>query len=629
MGKRLSLLQIAIAAAFLLNAAAHFHSHSNEHGSPYRRIGQKYGMSSCAFAPTLNHHRLPSSLLFHQPSNSQSSGSPCVTPPIIPHLRSVKTPPLFMSAPPSTKSNEAPNSAVQASTPEYPLVVVVGGSGFLGSEIRRQLQERGVRYIATSTKGGGEEKFAPIDLTAADAEEQFYSLIANSEAEKVAVISAMGTIGTSEDEGVNSALARAIKGAHRANIEDNVGSDDDDQKVGVERFVMIGNTDRVRKLARNVPFLKGYASGKDEAESALKECFGNQGCIIKPSFIYGGDEFSLQPPRVPTNLGSIASEVLGLYPFQALADKLHNTLAVPLAPPDSVEIVAATAVNVALGIVEGYTEELEGEAIKMAGSVRGWKEKIRYNKWVKEELEGWESGIVYDGSGKEAHSIAVMEIDEERRWKRIADLKEKLLRGGSPSVGYGDDIDDAIANMEELECLRPQSMKPAYDPKLNGQWHFVLSKDDLGTSLIKELLPPEYFFGDDDSATTSTSTPPWKVLLNNLYQLKGLYMKIYDEQSKIDIVLSSNILFGKVPIDIVISTSLISTNYGEETNGILLLEKFESIEVGGISLPVPYSWQRFRYLEITYLDDEIVIARGSGEEPHVLFRAPTKCSFQA
>ena len=67
-----------------------------------------------------------------------------------------------------------------------------------------------MRYIATSTKGGGEEKFAPLDLTAVDAEEQFYSLIANSEAEKVAVISAMGTIGTSEDEEVNSALARAI-----------------------------------------------------------------------------------------------------------------------------------------------------------------------------------------------------------------------------------------------------------------------------------------------------------------------------------------------------------------------------------------------------------------------------------
>ncbi|KAL7537489.1 hypothetical protein ACHAXR_007848, partial [Thalassiosira sp. AJA248-18] len=610
MGKRHSLLQIAIAAASLLNAAAHLHSqNSNNHGSgrglvPHRRrSGQQYGMKSyCAFSSTFHNHRLPSSLLFHQPSIPQSSSSPFVSPPIIPHyLRSMKSPPLFMSAAPSTETNEVPNLAVQASTtPEYPLVVVVGGSGFLGSEIRRQLQERGVKYIATSTKGGGEEKFAPLDLTATDAEEQFYSLIANSDAEKVAVISAMGTIGTSEDEVVNSALARAIKGAHRANIVDNGGDGDDgDKKVAVERFIMIGNTDRVRKLARNVPFLKGYASGKDEAESTLKECFGNLGCIIKPSFIYGGDEISLNPPRVPSTLGGLASEVLGLYPFQALADELPDALAVPLAPPISVEMVAAAAVNVALGIVDGYTEELEGEAIKMAGTVRGWKEKIRYNQWMKDELEK-ESGIgvVYDGSAKESCSVEGMEFDEERRSERMNYLREKLLLA-SP-------LDDDLAIMEELECLRPQSMKPAYDPKLNGQWNFVLSKDDLGTTLVKELLPPEYFFGDDDSAASPVSTPAWKVLLNSLYQLNGLYMKIYDEQSQVDIVLSSNILFGKVPIDIVFSTSLLSTNYDEETDGTLFLEKFESIEVGGFSLPLPSSWQRFRYLEITYLDDEIV-----------------------
>ena len=51
--------------------------------------------------------------------------------------------------------------------------------------------------------------------------------------------------------------------------------------VLVEKFVMIGNTETVRRVARNVPFLQGYASGKDSTEKALRECFGNQGCIIK------------------------------------------------------------------------------------------------------------------------------------------------------------------------------------------------------------------------------------------------------------------------------------------------------------------------------------------------------------
>lgn len=339
---------------------------------------------------------------------------------------------------------------------------------------------------------------------------------------------------------------------------------------------------------------------------------------LQPSFIYGGDDISLSPPRLPKSLGGLASEVLGLYPFQALADELPDALAVPLAPPVAVEMVASAAVNVALGIVEGYTDELEGEAIKLAGSVRTWKEKSRYENWLNEELEE----LDYNGSSKESCSVEAMaEIDEGRRWKRIDLLKEKLLRGD-----FDGDSDEDITIMEELECLRPTSMKPASDPKLNGQWNFVLSKDGLGNSILKELLPPEYYsFGDDadnDKSLGAASSPPLKALLSNLYQLKGLYMKIKDEQSQVEIVLASNVCFGKIPIDIVFATSLLSTNYDEETEGTLFLEKFESIIVGGISLPLPESWQRFRYLEITFLDDDIVIARGSGGEPHVLVRAP-------
>ena len=33
-----------------------------------------------------------------------------------------------------------------------------------------------------------------------------------------------------------------------------------------------------------------------------------------------------------------------------------------------------------------------------------------------------------------------------------------------------------------------------------------------------------------------------------------------------------------------------------------------------MSLPLLGSWQRFLYLEITNLDDDIVIARGTGDE---------------
>eukprot|EP00985_Skeletonema_marinoi_P005506 scaffold2388_cov201-Skeletonema_marinoi.AAC.4 len=470
------------------------------------------------------------------------------------------------------------------------------------------------------------DKFVPLDLTAENAQQEFYDIVSSAvkgdgttSAKEVAVIAAMGTIGTKDDEKVNAALAEAIKGAHRVNVND------DDL---VKSFVMIGNTKRVRRLARQVSFLKGYAEGKDEAEATLRELFGQNACIIKPSFIYGGEEIGLNPPRVPSSLGSLASEVLGLYPFQALADELPDALALPLAPPISVEVVASAAINVALGIVEGYTAELEGkEAIVMAGTVRKWREKSIYENLLREEYLETEDGSTEYISGKDSCSIdTIMEMSDDRRWKKINECKDMLLRrNGNENIKDDKDLE----LMEELECLRPKSMIPADDPKLNGRWNFVLSKDDLGTQLIKELLPPDYHsIGNDDEKTmpSSQSSPPWKSLLSTAYQLQGLYMRIHDEQSQVEIVLSSKLFFGKVPVEIVFCTSLLATNYDEETAGLLFLEKFESVEIrfgpsNGWTLPIPSNWQRFRHLEITYLDDEVVVARGSGGDPHILVRA--------
>ncbi len=145
---------------------------------------------------------------------------------------------------------------------EYPHVVVIGGSGFLGSEIRQQLEERGVDYTATSTSGDGEVSLAPLDLTASDAEEKFYRLLVNDASKsnrKISIISAMGVIGTKDDEYVNSALVNAIRGANRANQE----------SERISRFVMIGNPRRVRRLSKKLPFLRGYANGKEVSSTSF------------------------------------------------------------------------------------------------------------------------------------------------------------------------------------------------------------------------------------------------------------------------------------------------------------------------------------------------------------------------
>jgi len=159
--------------------------------------------------------------------------------------------------------------------PNERLVIIIGGTGFLGTEIRHQLQERGVNYIATTTPATfrnmkEKDKFVPLDLTAENAQQDFYDTISSAmkddgtSAKEVAVIAAMGTIGTKDDEKVNAALAEAIKGAHRVNAENDK-----------------------RRLARRVSFLKGYADGKDEAEATLQDLFGENACIIKVRYIWG------------------------------------------------------------------------------------------------------------------------------------------------------------------------------------------------------------------------------------------------------------------------------------------------------------------------------------------------------
>ena len=199
---------------------------------------------------------------------------------------------LYLSASPTQAQEEEAtpkqitNDVVSSFNPEsndnddeQRIIIIIGGSGFLGTEIRKQLKDRDIQYIATATTqkvGRDGEEFVSLDLTASDSEEQFYQLIAttattttqqqsnNDTKKRVAVISTMGSIGTNRDEEVNAALSRAIKGAYRINKYDREENDGDKKKkVVVERFVMIGNTKRVRRLASNLPFLKGYARGKE------------------------------------------------------------------------------------------------------------------------------------------------------------------------------------------------------------------------------------------------------------------------------------------------------------------------------------------------------------------------------
>jgi len=444
----------------------------------------------------------------------------------------------------STASSTGTSTTVSSTRSK---ILVLGGTGFLGSEIVNQAQSRSdVDVVCTSASG--KDGALTLDLTSADAGE----LVRKAAEGCVGVISTVGSIGTKYDRQINSATAVAARAARAA---------------GVKHFVSVGNNERVRGLTKSMPFLTDYAEGKEESERAIRELYGYNGCIVQPSFIYGGNKYGISPPRVASPVGALAEEVLGLYPIQALSKALPDALGAPLEPPVSVESTAGACLNVALGICEGYTVLDSKDSIVMAATAH------RPRGCIDEEE---------------------CSVEEEAEIQSRRDYIKRMLQ--TPNSGQDD-----IALMEELESLRARSTKPAYDASLNSRWDFVLSKSDLGTDLLKKLKPEEGF------------SP-----LQLAYAVRDVYMEISEEQSQVKIVLKSKILGRN--IDVALSTSLLPMAYDDETDGTLFVERFEGVKVGDVDMPIPKSWKRSRYLEIGYLDHDMMIARGNGGEPHFLLR---------
>ena len=99
------------------------------------------------------------------------------------------------------------------------------------------------------------------------------------------------------------------------------------------------------------PFFDGYFDGKAQAESAISEAFADSATFVKPSFIYGGEEFGLFPPRVNSGYGSGVEELLSNGVITAVADKLPGLIKVALRPPVSVDAVAGACSAAALGSI--------------------------------------------------------------------------------------------------------------------------------------------------------------------------------------------------------------------------------------------------------------------------------------
>jgi len=206
-------------------------------------------------------------------------------------------------------------------------VLVLGGTGLVGSEVVRQLKNLNIPVVATSRNG--RDGTIPLDVTKVNVEEEVARLAQGC----TSVISTLGAINTPNDLKVNAATGLAAVGA---------------KKAGVKHFVYLSNAPEVRESVGQLEFLQGYMQGKAFSEEAIKQQNFDSYTLIKPTFIYGGDKFGINPPRVVDAYGQLVEGLLSTAPFRVAADILPGFLGLALEPPVSARDVASAAIEGAI-----------------------------------------------------------------------------------------------------------------------------------------------------------------------------------------------------------------------------------------------------------------------------------------
>eukprot|EP00931_Biecheleriopsis_adriatica_P090108 TRINITY_DN64142_c0_g1_i1.p1 TRINITY_DN64142_c0_g1~~TRINITY_DN64142_c0_g1_i1.p1 ORF type:complete len:329 (+),score=65.24 TRINITY_DN64142_c0_g1_i1:34-987(+) len=218
-------------------------------------------------------------------------------------------------------------------------IVVLGGSGFVGQRVCEQLVGKGASVTSVSRSGKppaasgswvSQVRWEQGDVLSYD----LASMLQGAEG----VVSAIGAIGSSDDARGNGATNEAAAAAAA--------------KAGVKQFVLISASQDVAAAGVDAIF-GAYIEGKRRAEKAVITSFPGRNCILQPSFIYGGDEFSATPPRVASWYGGKVEGLLGSDLFRAMAAASPAALRLALSPPLSVDDVAAAAVAGVDGQIQG------------------------------------------------------------------------------------------------------------------------------------------------------------------------------------------------------------------------------------------------------------------------------------
>ena len=203
---------------------------------------------------------------------------------------------------------------------------------------------------------------------------------------------------------------------------------------------------------------------------------------------------------------------------------------------------------------------------------------------------------------------------EIKRSKLKRELAHAAITGYEEQKGKQQTAEDIMKELEQSSPL--PILRPASHHALNANWSFVFTGvPTIGMRLITLLSRISVLF-------------PFEIL-----DFRNVALNVENEQTKAKALVEVQ-LCGSVDLALEVCTSLrrpteddLTGEYkefrGEE--GTLLLEHFQGIKLNGITIPTPQSWSTTRTLEISYMDKDILIARTSGGEPHLLLRNSPLC----
>lgn len=215
-----------------------------------------------------------------------------------------------------------------------PKILVLGGTGFVGSTVVQTLKDMGIETVATSRDGrnGTQSLYFAAEITVEEQLKRIQSLAQGC----TAVISCVGAIGTPSDRVVNSGTAIAAQAA---------------KKADVSRFVYITVAPEVQEFAKDIDFLNDYMAGMAMSRQAVLDYFPNSSTLIEPTFIYGGGSFQLNPPRVASFYGQFIEGILSSFPIRSVERVMSpGIMKIALKPPVPVQDVAQAAIVGAIGI---------------------------------------------------------------------------------------------------------------------------------------------------------------------------------------------------------------------------------------------------------------------------------------